>query len=95
MATGTPAVQIDLESLLSRACRARDLLTGARAWLAGIAQLGAASACNSVLEARGELDGVIHALESLAAVEAEAARAEHAHRMEQARVSASQVGVSR
>ena len=92
MATATPEVhRIDLETLLSQAHRAKDLLTGARAWLAGVPALGAASACNSVLEARAELDQVIAALESLAAVDAETKRAARAHQVEQARVTAANV----
>lgn len=69
---------IDIETLLSHAHRSRDLLTGAKASLVGVREVGAATACNLVLEARAQLDGIVHALESLAAVEAEAKRQTHA-----------------
>lgn len=78
--------ELDLESLLSHAHRGRDLLTGAKASLVGVRELGAATACNLVLEARAQLDGIVSALEAMAAVRHEAERAERAHRAESARV---------
>ena len=76
--TATPEVHnLDLEDLLSSAHRAKDLLTGAKASLVGPrADLGAATACNLVLEARAQLDSVIAAIEAFAARRAEAERAE-------------------
>ena len=85
--SSTRVQSIDTETLLAHTHRAKDLLTGARAWLSGITVLGAGSASNAVLEARAELDNVIRALESLSAVEAEAKRAEHLHRDEAARAT--------
>ena len=79
----------DLEALLSQAHRCRDLLTGAKAWLLPAErqhrELGISSAVHSMMEARAELDGIVHALETLAARKAEADRADAAHRAEAAR----------
>lgn len=77
---------IDIETLLAQAHRAKDLLTGARALLSGTTAPMVPTGCNLVLEARAQLEGIVYALESLAAVEAEAKRATRAHQLESARV---------
>lgn len=86
------AQAFNLEDLLSQAHRCRDLLTGAKAWLLPAErqrrELGISSAIHSMMEARAELDGIVHALEGLAARKAEADRAEQAHRVEAAKLAA-------